>query len=270
MPLLQAHELTFEYSAGVPVVNQLSLTLEPGEMLGIIGPNGAGKSTVLKLLHHALTPHTGQIMLHNKVLSLYSRKECARAVAVVPQFLDIYFPFTVEEFVSMGRFAHQHQWGGNSHKDHEAITAALEETDTIPYRSRVLATLSGGERQRVMLAQALAQEPELLLLDEPIAHLDIGHQVQMLDLIRSLCQSRDYGVIITLHDLNLAGEYCDRLILMNNGSIDTVGSPQDVLTYKALERVYKTVVIVKENPVSHKPHIVLVSGNTTKGRTVVS
>jgi iron complex transport system ATP-binding protein len=164
----------------------------------------------------------------------------------------------------MGRFPHLGRLKDPGKRDREITEESLELTDTADLRFRTLHELSGGERQRVLLAQALAQKPVLLLLDEPTAHLDIGHQIGILNVIKKLNQHQGLTVITVLHDLNLAGEYCGRIVLMNAGRIHTDGPPSEVLTYRNIEDVYKTVVIVKENPLSKKPYVVLVSGDRTQ------
>ena len=177
----------------------------------------------------------------------------------MPQILEVPFAFSVEEFVLMGRFPHTGRFEALKQRDYRILEDTLNLTDTFPFRGRKIYELSGGERQRVILAQGFAQEPQLLLLDEPTSHLDIAHQVQILDLVKKLNKEKGLTVIIVLHDLNLASSYCDRLILLKEGAIFTEGSPQDVLTYQNIEKVYKTVVVVKENPISLKPYILLVS-----------
>jgi iron complex transport system ATP-binding protein len=169
------------------------------------------------------------------------------------------FSFSAWEIVLMGRIPHLGRLQFETQKDFSACRSALSLTDALHLRDRQIDALSAGERQRVVIARALAQEPQLLLLDEPTAHLDIGHQIQILDLLKRLNQKHHLAVVVVLHDLNLAGEYCNRIILLNEGEIFKEGTPGEVLTYQNIEQVYKTIVLVNKNPVSSKPYIVLVS-----------
>jgi len=182
--------------------------------------------------------------------------------------LETNFYFTVEEFVLMGRFPHMKRWQNPSRSDTDAVERSLGFCDLSGLKSQPINELSGGERQRAMLAQAIAQDSKLLLLDEPTAHLDIGHQCAILDLIRKLNRENGLTVLSVLHDLNLASEYCDRLIMLNKGSIHLSGNPSEVLNYRSIEEVYKTVVVAKDNPVSGKPHIFVVPDDEVKKQPV--
>lgn len=241
------------------VLDRISLNIASGDFCGIIGPNGAGKTTLFRVVNGICPPWEGNISLKEKPLASVSRRERARCIATMPQFQELPFSITVEECVRMGRYPHRSRWQPLTSGDIHSIEEAMRLTGTMNIRHMSLHELSGGERQRALLAQALAQEPELLLLDEPTAHLDIGHQVEIMDLVRELNISRGMTVVTVLHDLNLAGEYCSRLVLMDRGTIAAQGSPEEVLTYETIECVYRTVVVVKSNPVSHKPYVVSVS-----------
>jgi iron complex transport system ATP-binding protein len=177
---------------------------------------------------------------------------------VLPQVLEIAFSFGVAEFVAMGRYPHLRRFERLKRNDLRVVEEAMEATDVLHLRERRISELSGGERQRVILAQAFAQEPRLLLLDEPTTHLDIGHQVEVLSIIRKLNREKGLTIIMILHDLNLASEYCNWLILLKEGRIFKEGPPKDVLTYQNIEDVYRTSVVVGESPVSSKPHVFLV------------
>lgn len=246
------------------VLDGITLDIGRGEFCGIIGPNGAGKTTLFRTINGICPPWRGELLLKEKPISLISRKERARCIATMPQFLELPFSITVEECVRMGRYPHRARWQPFTSEDVHSVEEALRLTGTMEIRHMPLNELSGGERQRALLAQALAQEPELLLLDEPTAHLDIGHQVDIMDLVRELNITRGTTVVTVLHDLNLAGEYCSRLVLMDRGAIAAQGAPEEVLTYQTIERVYRTVVVVNSNPVSHKPYVVSVSKHHLK------
>jgi len=244
-----------------PVINNVSLEIKQADFLGIIGPNGGGKSTLLRLMSRALIPIKGKISLEGRDLARLSHKEVAKKIAFIPQLTLINFSFTVWEIVLMGRIPHLSRMQPEGKIDFSIAERALSLTDTLNLRNRRIDELSAGERQRVIIAKALAQEPLLLFLDEPTSHLDIGHQVQILDLLAELNRKNNLSIVIVLHDLNLAGEYCKNIILLDNGEIFKQGSPEQVLTYQNIESLYKTIVVVKDNPVTLKPHVLLVPGN---------
>jgi iron complex transport system ATP-binding protein len=240
------------------ILKNVSLNIKKGEILGIIGPNGSGKSTLFKLLSRVIMPEKGLIQLEGVNISEIDLKEFCRTVAFVRQDNLIAFPFSVEEIVLMGRIPHLKRMQFTSSKDHDIVNNVLVLTDALQFKNNMIDQLSGGERQRVMIAKALAQEPKLLLLDEPTAHLDIGHQIQVLDLLKELNYEKQLTIAMVLHDLNLASEYCDRLIFLDQGRIFKEGTPKEVLTYENIEQVYKSVVVVVENPNSKKPYVILV------------
>jgi iron complex transport system ATP-binding protein len=258
MALLELRDITCGYGSN-KVINNVSFTVDKGDFCGIIGPNGAGKTTIFRVITRVLAPWQGEVHYNGKDIFSLSRIVLAREVATMPQLLETPFSFTVREFVMMGRFPHLKKFTRPRKSDLDVVDESLLLTDTAAVSGRTLNELSGGERQRVILAQALAQEPQLLLLDEPTSHLDIGHQAGILDLIKKLNRERKMTVIMVQHDLNLASLYCEKLILMDKGRIFTQGTPMEVLNYQNIEEVYKTVVIVKENPLSRKPYIFLVS-----------
>lgn len=258
MEILKVGSLTCGYD-GKAIIKDVSFSVKEGDFLGIIGPNGAGKTTLFRAITGVLKPRQGDILYKDREVYKISARNFAREVAVIPQILEIPFGFTVEEFVLMGRFPHVDRFETLKERDYKILEKALTLTDMLSFRERKTFELSGGERQRAILAQGLAQEPHLLLLDEPTAHLDIAHQVQILDLVKRLNKQKNLTVIVILHDLNLASNYCGRLILLKEGKIFREGSPQDVLTYQNIEDVYKTVVVVEKSPVSSKPYVLLVS-----------
>lgn len=257
MNLLEVRDLVCGYD-GEEVIKGLSFSVQSGEFLGILGPNGAGKTTLLRAITGVLKHSSGKIYYQEKELLKIPVRKVAREIAVLPQILEISFSFSVEEFIRMGRFPHRGRLEGFRKEDEIAVEKAMEMTGILNLKSKSVNQLSGGERQRVLLAQALAQEPQLILLDEPTAHLDIKHQVEILDL---LCELNKKGltIVATLHDLNLAAEYCKRLIMLNEGVIAADGTNEKIIDYKLIEEVYKTVVVVKENPTSGKPYVILVS-----------
>jgi iron complex transport system ATP-binding protein len=245
MPLLELSEIMCGYGRQ-EAVHSVSFKVQEGEFCGIIGPNGAGKTTIFRSITRILKPWQGTVR--------YKGKD----IFTMPQLLETPFSFSVKEFVMMGRFPHLKRFTQPKKLDYDIVDESLKLTDTVELAGRTLNELSGGERQRAILAQALAQSPKLLLLDEPTSHLDIGHQATILDLIKKLNREQGLTVIMVQHDLNLASLYCEKLILMDRGTVFAQGTPREVLTYQNIERVYKTVVIVKEDSVSQKPHVILV------------
>ncbi len=256
--LLKVDNLSGAYDQKL-VINDVSFEVGKGDFLGIIGPNGSGKSTLLKLISKALCPRGGSVVFEDKDISKIKLKELCRKIAFVPQETLINFSFTVWEIALLGRTPHLKRLQFESSKDLAIAKKALSSTDSLHLEAKQINQLSAGERQRVIIAKALAQEPILLLLDEPTSHLDIGHKIQILDLLKRLNQETKLTIILVMHDLNLASEYCNRLILLNQGEIFKDGEPASVLTYQNIESVYKTVVVVKENPISAKPYVILVS-----------
>ena len=257
--LLKAEHVSGGYHKEI-IVHDVSFEIARGDFLGIIGPNGSGKSTLLRLLTQVLPLERGDVELNGEKISRMSVRELAKKVAFVPQDTFIHFPFSVEEIVLMGRIPHLKRLQFETQKDFLIVENAMTLTDVLPLRRKEIDELSAGERQRVIIAKALTQEPVLLFLDEPTSHLDIGHQVQVLDLLKRLNREKQLTVVIVLHDLNLASEYCDRILLLNEGKVFKEGSPEEVLTYANIEAVYKTVVVVNKNPISSKPCVLLVPG----------
>ncbi|RKY81923.1 ABC transporter ATP-binding protein, partial [candidate division KSB1 bacterium] len=256
--VLQVEKLTCSYNSAFSL-QDISFKINPGELLGVIGPNGAGKTTLLKVITKVLKPQKGKIIFDGKDINKIGFKEFARQVAFVPQTSSAGVNMTVEELVLLGRIPHRRQFQFLETKcDLQVAKQAMVLAGVFELKDRLLSELSGGERQLVTIARALAQEPQLLLLDEPTAHLDIGHQVKILDLVRKLNHENGLTIIIVLHDLNLASLYCDILLLLNKGKIHSMGTPEHILSYSVIEEVYKTPVVVEQNPVAPKPLVCLV------------
>ena len=239
------------------IFSGLTLSLEEGEILGLIGPNSSGKTTLLKLMDGLLHPRQGKVLLREQELSRIPRPEVARMIAVVPQTMEVPFSFTVGEIVLMGRAPHLTRFGWEKRKDLDIARGAMALTDVAGLEERTFWELSQGEKQRVLIARALAQEPDVILLDEPTSHLDINHQVEINELIRSLNLERKLTVLHISHDLNLASEYCHRVVLLHKGSVFSVGTPAEVITEENIRRVYETTVLVEKNPLSGAPRVTL-------------
>ena len=252
---LDTHQVTFAFN-GVTVLDEVDLHLESGQMVGIIGPNGAGKSTLVRLLSRLLTPREGHVSLNGHRLAQWRPSDLARILAVVPQNPELPPAFTAWEIVLMGRTPFLGWTGRDSERDRGITRRAMEETNTWHLAERLVSQLSGGEQQRVVIARALAQEPQVLLLDEPTAHLDINHQIETLSLITGLVTEWKLAALAIFHDLNLAAQHCDELVLLHRGRIIAKGPPHQVLTPTVLRQVYGTEVMVMQHPLNGLPVVV--------------
>ncbi|MFA5863576.1 MAG: heme ABC transporter ATP-binding protein [Phycisphaerae bacterium] len=245
------------------VVHGVTVQVREGQFLGLIGPNGSGKSTLLRVAGGVLPFSRGSVTLNGDDIRKIPKRSLARTLAVLPQNFNVDFPFTVREIVAMGRFPYIAFLGRETAHDLQIIAQAMELADVTELADRVITELSGGERQRAYIAMCLAQEPSILLLDEPTSHLDITHQISILDLIRSLNRRQGLTVMAVFHDLNLAAEYCDNLLVLNQGKMDAVGPAQDILTAPRIAKIYQTTVYIEKNHVSGKPHIVVSAGTSS-------
>lgn len=241
------------------VLDNVSFSVSEGETFGIIGPNGSGKSTLLKLISRVEKADSGSIELGGQSLSSYSTRQLAQRMAVLVQDGLPAVGFTVREVIEMGRYPFQN-WLGFERNDHERlIDRIMERLDISRFASRTIDDLSGGERQRVALGQVMAQEPRWLLLDEPTTYLDIGYQIQMMDYIREWQQESGLTVIAVLHDLNIAAQYCDRLLALSRGMAVRIGPPESVIESGLIEQMYATRPVVLTHPLNRKPQILLQS-----------
>jgi iron complex transport system ATP-binding protein len=254
--MIEANSISFRYFEDW-VLQDVSFQVGKGEFIGVIGPNGSGKTTLLKILYRLLSPQRGEVLFERVPLKKMSQRDIAKRIAVLAQETYPVFPFRVIEIVLMGRSPYLGHLMFESEKDLEIAKKAMEWTEILPISERPIDELSGGERKRVFIARALAQEPEVILLDEPTANLDIHHQIEFLDLILALNREKGLTIMMASHDLNLASEFCDRLILLQKGEIFKMGSPQEVITRENIERVYGCGVWVDPNPVSGMPRITL-------------
>jgi iron complex transport system ATP-binding protein len=259
--LVDCRHVGFAYPQGSNdafAIRGLSFEVKAGETFGVIGPNASGKTTLVRLLSRVLVPTSGHIHLGGADLARLPRAEVARQVAVVPQDVPRGFPHTVEELVLMGRYPRAPRRYFESSEDRAAARRAMEAVGLLALRETLLDRLSGGERQRVMLARALAQEPRLLVLDEPTAHLDLRYQAECAGLLRRLGREAGLTIVLVSHDLGFAAELCDRLLLMAGGAAVRVGPPESVIDEAVLESAYGCRVLVDKHPISRRPTVHLV------------
>jgi iron complex transport system ATP-binding protein len=254
--ILEVHGLSCGYVKNL-ILHDVSFAVQPGECVGIIGPNGSGKTTLLRAINGLLPLNEGTVFFEGVPTAQMGHRELAMQVAVVTQSPEAIPPFSIEEFVLLGRVPHWRRFQFlETEGDVEIAEQAMALTGITSLRGRRMGELSGGERQLACVARALAQQPQVLFLDEPTAHLDIGHQVQIMDLLKQLNREQSLTIIVVLHDLTLAGLYCDRLILLNQGRLHSIGTPQQVLREGVIEEVYRTAVVILETPIRTKPAIV--------------
>lgn len=254
--IVEVRELSCGYGKNI-ILHDVSFAIKKGEFVGVIGPNGSGKTTLLRAINGLLSLNEGAVFFEGVPTAQMSHRELATQVAVVTQSPEAIPPFSVEEFVLLGRVPHWRRFQFlETEGDLEIAEQAMVQTGIAQLRERRIGDLSGGERQLAFVARALAQQPQVLFLDEPTAHLDIGHQVQIMDLLRGLNREGSLTIIVILHDLTLAGLYCDRLILLNEGRLHSIGTPQQVLREGVIEEVYQTAVVILETPIQTKPAIV--------------
>ncbi len=255
--MIKLKQVSFSYG-DTPVLHHIDLLVQEGEMVALLGPNGSGKTTMIKLLSGVLRPTTGDIHLDGSILSRMKRRQVAQRVAVVPQQFSMPFAFTLREVVLLGRTPFLSLFSDEGEQDHRVVQQAIERVGIAALKERFFNELSGGERQKAILAMALAQEPKVLLLDEPTAHLDINHQVEILDLVKRLNREQGVTVIGAMHDLNLAALYFDRLLLLKEGRIFADGTPEKLLTVETIKEVFAASVHVTQHPLTKSPHVVVI------------
>ncbi len=248
---------------GELVLQDIAVNIAAGEFIGLIGPNGSGKTTLLRVISGTLAARHGEVWLRERKVRQMPRRDVARVVAHLLQDHALGLAFPVREVVLMGRWAHVPRFGRETAHDLAVAQRAMELASVLHVADRPITEISGGERQRVLIAMCLAQEPEVLLLDEPTSHLDIGHQLSILDLIRSLSRRTRMTVVAVFHDLNIGAEYCDRLLLLDRGRLAALGAVPDVLTAANLRQVYGVTVALQRNPLSNKPHVIVAGGGSS-------
>jgi len=258
VPLLSAQDLRFQFGNRA-VLDGVSFSLRDSELLALVGPNGSGKTTLLKSLLGILRPASGTIRLSGRDIGSLTRRQIARLIGYVPQDSSVRFPLTALEFVLQGRFAYGRLLGFESERDLNEARLAMEQTGTLELGGRPVTQLSGGERQRVMVARALAGNPQLLLLDEPVANLDISHQIKTLDLVRRIIRDGKISAIVVTHELNLASEFATTALMLKNGTVLASGSPRQIFTAPLLGALFGAELLVDKNPISGAPRITVVA-----------
>jgi len=254
----------------VNVLKDVKFAVKSGEFLGILGPNGSGKTTLLRSISRVLEPHKGTILIGNKDIYVMKSVDVAKQLAVVPQETPVTFDFTALEVVLMGRNPHMPRFKMESKEDLAIARNSMELTRTWEFADRPVTELSGGERQRVIIARALTQEPQILLLDEPTTHLDISNQLEIMDLIKRLCETKKLLIIAVFHDFNLAARYCDSIILLRDGKIVAVGKSDETLTSENIRKVFSVDTIVKKHPVTGFFHVIPMSRPINQQQKTIS
>jgi len=243
---------------GKSIIHNISLKFAPGEIVAIIGPNGSGKTTMMRAMCRVLKPSGGRVLLDGRDIRELHARRVAQIISWVSQSNTLAWPFTVHQVVGMGRFPHRGWVASYTKDDHRAVDAAIRATGLWEHRDRLINTLSGGEAQRAIIARALAQKPRMLILDEPVAHLDMKYKIAILDLVRNLAK-QGISIVISLHDLNLAGLYADRIALLSAGKLFATGVPNLILSKKNLETVYETEVLISRHPLNDRPQVTPIS-----------
>jgi iron complex transport system ATP-binding protein len=282
VPAFEVRQLSFRYASqrgrssddrSAWVIDGMEFTIHQNEIIGVIGPNGSGKSSLLKLLTKLAQPQEGNIRLFGAELGTLSRESISRQVAYMPQDISCDFPFSVLDMVLMGRFPYRHGrgWdliGWERPEDLAAAEEAMAQTNVMHLAARMIDTLSAGERQRVLLARALAQMPRVLMLDEPTAHLDLNHQLDVCRILQRVHAQLHMTVLFVSHDINLASQYCDRILIMKQGVVVCIGPPQDVICPRVLSEVYGCPVVVDAHPDTGLPRVSLPSQHLHRTVTV--
>ena len=252
-PTISADNISISYGDH-HVIEEFSLAVDQGGFIGILGPNGCGKTTFLRALSRILKPDQGAVFIEGLDAESYDSRTLAKTIGCVGQETDVAFPFTVREIVLMGRYPHIGKLAPLSANDLAIADEAMKTTNTLHLADRLITEVSGGERQRVLIARTLTQQPKILLLDEPTSHLDINHQIEIMDLIRDLAPK--ITIIGVFHDLNLASYFCDRIVLMKEGKILAVGTPAEVLTPEKIRESFSVRMMVSTHPLTGKPYLI--------------
>lgn len=247
----------------IPVLHNINFSVKKGDFISVIGPNGAGKSTMIKIMSGLIKPDSGEIVFKNQAMNKYNRRDLAMNFSVVHQFHENLLAFTVYDFIRLGRFPHQKLWQMETDLDKKTIANAIEMTGVSHLLKRQITELSGGEQQLIFITQALVQNSEIIILDEPVSHLDINHTAKIMDILYRL-NLQGTTIITVLHNMNIASDYCNRICSIKNGKIFFDGNPEEVLKYNLIEELFETPCVVLKNPITHKPFVYPVPEYITK------
>lgn len=253
--LLETRNLHWSYGTQ-RVLDNINITINKNCFCGLIGPNGSGKTTLIKNISRILVPEKNTVYIYGKDICTYSAKDFSKLVAYVPQSTNVEFEFTALDVVLMGRSPYLKKFESESIYDMEIAREAMNLTNTWYLKDKSISKLSGGEKQRVVIARALCQNTEIIVLDEPVSHLDLQHQIELMRLLRQLCSEGKKTVIMSIHDLNLASEFCDDIILMHKGKVFESGKPQNIFESNKIKEVYCIDVMIEKNPITGKPHVI--------------
>lgn len=251
----KADKITVSYGKE-EILNEISIEIPKGKIIGILGPNGCGKSTLLKTLGRMKSPKSGNITLQGEDIERYGFKDFAKKVAILPQTPHAPEGITIEEVVKFGRYAYQKRWSNEDQKGKEVVSWALQVTGLLDLSNKTLEEISGGQRQRVFIAMALAQQSEYIFLDEPTTFLDIAYQLEILELLKYLNEKEQRTIVMVLHDINLASKYCDYLIAMKDGKIIRKGLPKEVITQEILDTVFCVKSEIRMDEASDRPYCI--------------
>lgn len=247
----------------IPVLHNINFSVKKGDFISVIGPNGAGKSTMLKIISGLIKPDSGEILFKNRIMNRFSRRDLAINFSVVRQFQENLLSFAVIDFIKLGRFPHQKLWQMETDIDKKTIASAIEMTGISHLLKRQITELSGGEQQLVFITQALVQNSDIIILDEPVSHLDIKHTTMIMDILYRL-NLQGTTIITVLHNMNIASDYCSRICSIKNGKLFFDGKPEEVLKYNLIEELFETPCVVLENPITRKPFVYPVPEYITK------
>ena len=253
--MIKIKELTVGYLRK-EVIQNLSVDFKQGEFCALLGPNGAGKSTLLKSIIGFLIPENGEVLIRNKSVSNWNKNDLARNISFIPQDFKLQFDYLVEDLVLMGRFPYVGYWQSYSQKDEEITKNVLKQLDLFKLRKKQFSQLSGGERKRVTIARALVQETDILLMDEAFANLDINHQLEIMQLLSEINLKQKKLIILVSHNINLASEYCQRILMMKHGKLIADGHPEEIITTENLKKLYETDLKIIPNPITGKPNLI--------------
>lgn len=252
--MLEIKNLNFGYETNI-ILSDINLIFSEGEFVGIIGPNGAGKSTLLKIIDGILPCQKDQVLLNNVAVGAYTRKQLSQIISYLPQEIEFAFSYTVDEVVRMGRFPYLKALGYYNHEDEHVIKNAMRIMDIERFIQRNFNELSGGEKQRVLIASALVQQPRILLLDEPTSALDLHHQIEIYQILKDQQRTKKLTIIIVTHDINLAAQYCDRMVIVHQGKIISDGTADEVLKFQTLQEIFGVKVYIDINPMTKSIYI---------------